>query len=186
MNTGRPRKRSPRAVRCNGAEVLEFTLSFLPLLVMVFYLLDVSWAIFVKSTLEYAVRAGVRQGITITGTQAAAASHSDLTTMVKKVVQANALGLLNGSSGLTKIQVNYLQPPAAGSAAAATDVSLQAYGNSPGNIMQVSIHNFNLVPLAPHLFSWKQAADSSATPIGAVAADLIEPSSDIPPIGIAP
>lgn len=109
-NTGRRRIRRPRAVRCGGAEMLEFTLAFLPMLVMVFYVLDVSWGIFVKSTLEYSVRAGVRYGITITGKQATAAS-SDLTTMVKSKVQSNSMGLLPGSAGLAKIFVNYLQPP---------------------------------------------------------------------------
>jgi hypothetical protein len=155
------------------------------MLVMVFFLLNVSWAIFVKSTLEYAVRAGVRYGITITGTQATAAG-SNLTAMVKSTVQANALGLLGGSGGLAKIFVHYFQPPAPGSSSAATDVSGQIYGNSPGNIMQVSIQNFTLMPLAPRIFSWSQKPDNSATPVGAVAADLIEPSSDLPPIGSAP
>jgi hypothetical protein len=43
-----------------------------------------------------------------------------------------------------------------------------------------------LLPLAPRIFSWKEAPDGSATVIGAVAADLIEPSQDLPPIGSAP
>lgn len=165
--------------------MLEFTLAFLPMLILVFFVLDISWSIFTKSTLEYAVRSGVRYGITITGTQATAAA-SDLTTMVKKRVQSNANGLLAGTTGYAKIFVNYLQPPAIGSTAAATDVSTQAYGNSPGNIMQVSIQGFKLMPLVPRLFGWNKVADTSAAPIGAVAADLIEPSNDLPAIGSAP
>lgn len=166
-----------------GSELVEFTFCFLPLLMMVFLLMDVSWAIFVKSSLQYAVRAGVRYGVTVTGTQA---GNSDLTTLVKSVVQNNSLGLLSGSTGLAKIKVNYLQPPAPGSTAAATDVSNQSYGNTPGNIMQVSIQGFSLIPLAPRIFSWKQAADGSSTVIAAVAADVIEPSNDVPAIGTAP
>jgi len=185
MKNRKPRYRKSRAVRCNGSELIEFTLSFLPMLVMVFYLLDVSWAIFVKSSLEYAVRSGVRYGITITGTQATAAG-SNLTAMVKAKVQSNSMGLLTGATGLTKIFVHYFQPPSPGSNAAATDVSTQSYGNTPGNILQVSIQNFTLVPLAPRIFSWNQKPDDSATPIGAMAADLIEPSTDLPPIGTAP
>jgi Flp pilus assembly protein TadG len=165
--------------------MFEFTVSFLPMLVMVFYLLDVSWAIFAKSSLEFAVRAGVRYGITVTGTQATAAK-SDLTTMVKAKVQSNAMGLLAGAGGLAKIKVNYLQPPAANSTSAPTDVSTQSYGNSPGNVMQVSISGFTLVPLAPHIFTWNQLPSLSATPLSAIAADLIEPSNDVPPIGTAP
>jgi hypothetical protein len=165
--------------------MLEFTLAFLPMLVMIFFIMNISWAIFVKSSLEYAVRAGVRYGITITGTQATAA-NSTLTAMVKTRVQANAMGMLPGATGIGKIFVNYLQPPDPGSSGASTDVSTQLYGNSPGNIMQVSIQNFTLAPLAPRLFSWKGKIDNSASPLSAVAADQIEPSNDLPPIGIAP
>lgn len=175
-----PRRRGSRADRCNGSELIEFTLSFMPMLIMVFFILDVSWAIFAKSTLEYSVRTGVRYGVTVTGTQA---GGSDLTTLVKNKVQANSMGLLRDTS---KIFVHYFQPPDPGSAAAATDVSTQIYGNSPGNILQISIQNFTLVPLAPHFFGWNQAAGYGATPIGAMAADLIEPSSDLPRIGTAP
>ncbi len=165
--------------------MLEFTLSLLPLLAMMFLLLDASWAIFVKSTLAFAVRTGVRQGITITGTQATAAG-SDLTSMVKKTVQSNALGLLSGAAGLAKIKVNYFQPPTAGSNAASVDVSAQTNGNNPLNIMQVSIQGFSLGPLVPRIFGWRSAVDTSSTNIGAIAADLIEPSRDPPPIGAAP
>ena len=174
-----------RSKRRKGAELIEFTLSLLPLLVMVFVLLDASWAIFVKSTLAFAVRAGVRAGITITGTQAGAAG-SDLTTMVKLIVQNNALGLLRGSAGLATIKVHYIQPPAPGSNAAAVDVSNQSNGNNSLNIMQVSIEGFSLGPLVPRIFGWGTAVDNSSTTIGAVAADLIEPSRDPPPIGAAP
>jgi hypothetical protein len=165
--------------------MFEFTITFLPMLVMVFYLLNVSWAIFAKSSLEYAVRVGVRYGITVTGTQATAAK-SDLTTMVKAMVQANAMGLLPGANGLLKIKVNYLQPPAPNTASAPTDVSKQNYGNSPGNILQISIQGFTLLPLAPRIFTWNQLPDKSASPLSAIAADLIEPSNDLPPIGSAP
>jgi len=69
MKNRKPRYRKSRAVRCNGSELIEFTLAFLPMLAMVLFLLNVSWAIFVKSSLEYAVRAGLRYGITVTGTK---------------------------------------------------------------------------------------------------------------------
>lgn len=164
---------------------MEFTLSFLPFVVMLFMLLDVAWAVFVKSTLQYAVRAGVRSGITITGTQASAAS-SNLTAMVKSIVQSKALGILSGSSGLAKIKVRYYQPPSEGSTAAIVDVSSQSNGNSYPNIMQVSIEGYTLPALVPRIFGWKQPIDNAGTPIGAVAADIIEPSSDVPPIGSAP
>jgi len=168
-----------------GAEVLEFTLAFLPLVMMMFAVLDAAWGMYVKTTLMQAVRMGVRYGITITGTQASAAG-SDMTTMVKSWVQSNSMGLLAGSSGLSKIKVNYFQPPAQGSTSPATDVSTQNNGNAPGNIMQVSIQGYNLGPLVNRIFGLRQAIDRSATPINAVAADIIEPCRDSPPIGSAP
>src|ERR1039457_5523289 len=151
-----------KSKRRRGAEVLEFTFAFLPLMLMIIVLLDASWAIFVKSTLAFAVRSGVRLGITITGTQATAAG-SDLTSMVKANVQSNSLGLLSGATGLAKIKVNYLQPPAPGSTSAAVDVSGHSGGNTPLNIMQVSIPGYSLKPLIPRFFSWKTAIDNSAT-----------------------
>jgi Flp pilus assembly protein TadG len=185
MPTQTKKKLSLRARRRRGAEMLEFTLTLLPMLCMMFVLLDVAWAVFVKSTLQYAVRAGVRRGVTITGTQATAAGGC-LTEIVKGVVQANSLGLLRGTPGLASIKINYLKPPAPGSSAAATDVSTQTNGNQPLNIMQVSVQNFSLGALVPRVFNWKSAADNSATIINAASADLIEPSRDVPCIGVAP
>jgi Flp pilus assembly protein TadG len=178
--------RSSRARRTRGAELLEFTFVFLPLLAMTTVLLDTAWAVFVKATLQYAVRAAVRSGITITGTQATAAG-SDLTTMVKGIVQSKSLGLLSGSTGLAKIKVHYFQPPAPGSTAAAVDVSTQASGNTPLYIMQVSVEGYSLAALLPRVYSWKPGGvDKNATVLNVKAADLIEPSRDVPPIGVAP
>ncbi len=185
MPTLTKKKMSLRTRRRRGAEMLEFTLTLLPMLAMIFVLLDVAWAVFVKSTLQYAVRAGVRREVTITGTQATAGGAC-LTEIVKGVVQANSMGLLRGTTGLAAIKVNYLKPPAPGSTAAAVDVSTQTNGNQPLNIMQVSVQNFSLAALAPRIYSWHSAPDKAATIINAASADMIEPSRDVPCIGVAP
>ena len=177
-------KLNQRRDRQRGAELLEFTLVLLPLLSTLFVLLDISWAIFSKSTLQHAVRLGVRQGVTITSNEATGGKC--LTDMVKATVQANSMGLLYGSSGLAKIKVNYLQPPPANSAAPATDVSAQSSGNTPGNIMQVSVQNYALFPLVPRIFSWNKAPDKSPMNLTVYSADLIEPSRNPPCIGLAP
>ena len=52
--------------------------------------------------------------------------------------------------------------------------------------MQVSIEGFALSPLVPRLFTWRQAADKASTSIAATSYDLIEPSRDVPPKGVAP
>jgi Flp pilus assembly protein TadG len=170
-----------------GAEPLEFTLVLLPLLAMVTVLLDTSWAIFAKSTLQRAVRIGVRTGITLTASQMA--TGACLTDTVKSTVQSNAMGLLAGSSGLARIKVHYFQPPAVNSSSAATDVSANSDGDQPGNIMQVSVQNYSLLALLPRIYNWKTAADTNPLVIqGVYSADLIEPASstDRPCVGTAP
>jgi Flp pilus assembly protein TadG len=167
-----------------GAEMMEFTLVLLPYLAILFVLFDASWAIFAKATLQYAVRTGVRYGVTVTGTQASAAGET-LTQMVKGVVQGNAIGLLQGTSGLAYIQVHYwAEDPASGTGV--TDVSGNLNGNQPGNIMQVSVSNYPLPGLLPRFYSWLTSPDKSTSKLSVVSADLIEPSGDVPPIGSAP
>jgi Flp pilus assembly protein TadG len=162
----------------------------LPFLAMVTALVDGSWAVFAKATLQRAVRLGVRTGVTLTSSQMA--QGACLTGTVKGVVQANAMGLLGsgtGSSGYALIKVHYFQPPAASSNSAATDVSGNSDGDQPGNIMQVSVQNYSVVPLLPRIFNWKTAPDKNPLVIqGVYSADLIEPASitDRPCIGTAP
>ena len=175
---------SPRRKGRRGTELVEFTMVLLPLLSILFVLVDVSWAIFAKSTIIYAVRTSVRTGITITGTQATAAGET-LTQMVKDAVQANALGFLNGTTGRSYIQVHYFKQDST-SSTGLTDVSTLASGNSPGNLMQVSVTNFPLPGLVPRIYYWLTAVDKGSSYLSAVSADKIEPSGDTPPIGTAP
>ena len=167
-----------------GSEVVEFALVILPLLAFVTVVLDVGWAIFAKSTLQRAVRIGVTTGITMTASQLQ--QGACLTDTVKGIVQQNSLGLLSGTSGLNAIKVNYLSPPAPSSTAPMADVSTQTGGNSPGNIMQVSVQNFSLVPLLPRIVDWNSGADNAPMTMSVYSAGLIEPSQNLPCMGTAP
>jgi Flp pilus assembly protein TadG len=173
-----------RRARRKGAEALEFTLVFLPMMAMLLVTANIAWAVFAKAALQRAVRMGVRSGVTLTGAQMTGGGC--LTDSVKTVVQQNALGLLNSSSGLQKIKVRYYQPPAANSSAAAADVSTQLTGNTPGNIMEVSVEGFSLVPLAARVFGPGYTADNSPLMVNVSSADRIEPSRNLPCIGTAP
>jgi len=173
-----------RADRRSGSQIVEFTLVLLPLLSMVFVLLDFAWIIFAQATVVRAVRVAVRTGITLTASQMVGAGC--LTDTVKGIVQANGLGFLAGTSGLSYIKINYYLPPAPGATTAATDVSTLSSGNAPGNIMQISVKNYSLPAFLPRIFSWHQAPDSSAFVFTASAADVIEPSTSPPCIGTAP
>jgi Flp pilus assembly protein TadG len=176
-NGARPRKRGRR-----GSELLEFTFAFLPLLVIMFAIMDVSWSIFVKATLQYAVHVGVRQGIIITGPQA---GGQPFTGLVRNIVEANSLGILSGATGLSYIHVSFYTIDQ--NTADATYGQLIACippastgCNAPGNVMQVSVDSYPLRALVPHLYSWAISANVNPGLISAVAADEIEPSSDWP------
>jgi hypothetical protein len=169
--------------------MIEFTFVFLPLMCMILVFVDIAWAIFAKSTLNYAVHAGLRYGITITATQAAACAcpgASDLVTMTKTRVQQSAVGLLAGQPGYDKIKIHFYSPPDPGTNAAPTLVDSAVDANKPLNIMQVSVEGFNLLPLVPRIFGWRVAADKSSSAINATSYDMIEPSRDMPPKGTAP
>ena len=159
-------------------------MALIPYLAILAVLCDASWSIFAKATLQYAVRAAVRKGITITGTQASTAGET-LTQMVKDTVQNSAIGFLNGDTNRALIQVHYLAEDAS-SATGVTDVSTQANGNSPGNIMQVSVTGYSVGALLPRIYGLFTPVDKNPALISVSAADRIEPSSDVPPIGTAP
>lgn len=163
---------------------MEFTLALIPYLSILFVLCDASWSIFAKATLQYAVRVATRQGITITGTQATTAGET-LTQMVKDTVQSSALGFLNGTSGRAYIQVHYLTENPS-SPTGVSDVSTQANGNSPGNIMQVSVISYPVGALLPRIYGLFTQPDKNPAIISVSAADRIEPSNDLPQIGSAP
>jgi Flp pilus assembly protein TadG len=172
--------RISKSKRRRGSELIEFTWVFLPLLVIVFATVDVAWTIFAKSTLAYAVRAGLRVGITMTGTKA---NGTDLTTLVKQSVQANAsgfLGKLSTDARWQNIKVHYYD------GGTLADVSTSPGGNKPGNIITVSIEGYTLNPLVARLWGWNQSPDKSAAGVGDIAVDRIEPSTDLPAIGVAP
>jgi Flp pilus assembly protein TadG len=172
--------RRSRRERSRGAEVIEFALVFLPMLSMICVLMCSAWAIFVKSTLQRAVSVGVRTGVTLTATDMS--NGACLTETVKSVVRQNAMGMLSDTS---KIKVHYYEPPSSDSSAAPVDVSTQASGNAPRNIMEVSIENYELLALIPRIFVGS-GVDNAAMNLTVASADVIEPSRSSPCIGVAP
>jgi Flp pilus assembly protein TadG len=122
--------------RKRGSETLEFGLVLLPMLGFVFLILDLSWAVFARATLQFAVREGCRYAIT---GQTSSGSESD---SIKQVVQSNAMGLLGGTSGLSKIQVTLRD-------SSGNDITGTAGANAYPNIVEVSVQGLNIVPLFP-------------------------------------
>ena len=168
-----------RRRRTRGTELIEFTFNFLPFLAMIIVVVDTSWVIFAEATLQQSVRLAVRTGVTMTASQVS----GNLTDTVKALVQQHAVGMLNGTTGLGRIKVNYFDQDNP-----SLDVSNQSSGNNPGNIMQVSVQNYPVAPLIARIFSLGAGVDKGATGITVYAADVIEPMSaaNVPAIGPAP
>jgi Flp pilus assembly protein TadG len=162
--------------------MIEFTLVLFPLLAFLTVLADISWPVIAKATIQRAVREGVRQGITLTASQMS--SGACLTDTVKSIVQSNSMGLLNGTTGLSYIQVNYFAPPAPNSTSGTTNVSGQANADASGNIMQVSVQSLPVQPLMPVMGLGNVVP--AALPITVYSSDLIEPTTNPPCVGTAP
>jgi Flp pilus assembly protein TadG len=104
-----------------------------PLLLMTFFVLDMGMGIFLQSTFQRAVRAGVRYGITGQNTTGPCEDDS-----IRTIVQQNALGFLGTAGGLSAIKVQFIDP--------ATGAAASAPGNIPGNILEVSVQGWQFTP----------------------------------------
>jgi Flp pilus assembly protein TadG len=132
---------------------------------------ELSFPIFKKSTFTSAAREGCRYGITFQTTYDGT-TYATQTDAIKAVVQANAMGFLAGSSGLSKIQVKYYK-----SVSPFTDVTGVAGANGDGNIVEVSIQGYTHNWMAPVAWFWGattfQVTNNSLT-IAASSADRLE------------
>jgi hypothetical protein len=187
---GRPLS-AGRRHRSRGQDLLEFSLIMAPLFALLFLFLDIAWAVFSKSTLQQAVRIGVRYGVTNPTAGDGSGNTPDgacLTESVKARVQQSALGLLKGATGLSMIKVHYYLPPAPNSTDPVVEVSGAGAtsANAGGNIMVVAVENYPSELLAPVLLGWGQALVTSPLVFTVRAGDRIEPARDQPCAGSSP
>ena len=148
-----------------GNNTLEMALGFLPLMALMFGILDFSFSIFMQSSFQNATREAVRFGITYSlvydGT-----TYTSQTAAMTGVTQNNAFGFLkstttlpDGSTGASKIQVNYYFPdnlsaPATQSQLPYTTTTTPSYVitnlNQTGNVLEVRVNSYPwnwMVPL---------------------------------------
>src|ERR1039458_10179142 len=64
MQSNQKNRSGLRKVKQRGSELIEFTLVLLPFLGFTFLILNIGWAVYVRSTLQYAVAQGVRYAVT--------------------------------------------------------------------------------------------------------------------------
>jgi Flp pilus assembly protein TadG len=160
MRGNTDRKRSRR----RGSVLVEGALAMLPLLAVMFAIVDLAMAVFVKNTVQFAVCQGVRYAIT---SQTLSGMGQDAS--IKRVVALNSIGLLNALSadhnGLNRITITYYDP--------VTLNQVSGTGsNTGGNIVVVSATGLSwawMVPLlrnsTPLAFSVSSADIMEATPL---------------------
>jgi len=125
-----------RARRQRGNAFVESAFVLVPLFALIFAIVDFGLAIFVRSTLQHAVREGTRYAITYQ--TKVGMSHDQ---SIKSVVQANAMGFLDGAEGAAKIHIRYYNPT----------TFLEVTANAPGNLVEISVEGFTWGWLAPLL-----------------------------------
>jgi Flp pilus assembly protein TadG len=129
-----------RSHKQRGAEALGGALVMMLLLPLMFLIVDIAWGVFVKVTLQHAVREGVRYAITSqTATNAEGANMGHLGSIKAKTITA-AGGILAGQED--KVSVTFYTPDTL-----AEDTG--ASRNRGGNVVMVNIENFEYRPLIP-------------------------------------
>jgi Flp pilus assembly protein TadG len=136
-----------------GSVMIETGLIVVLLFGLIFLVMDLSMLIFIKSTLQQAVREGVRVG----STGRLIGSTQYLNDSIAHAVQGNSLGFLGAQEGFCKIQVRYFNP----------DTGAVSTGTQ-GDLLVVSVNRFNYTPLGAVL----KRSDPLA--ISVSASDIVE------------
>jgi len=114
--------------------MVETALIILPMFAIFFAIIDFSLAIFVKSSLQHAVREGVRFAVTYQVEPGLCQDDS-----IKNVVVQQSMGFLSTPEGREKIHIRYYLP----------DTLSPTAENMPGNIVEVSVEDFTWGWVAP-------------------------------------
>lgn len=125
-----------------GAEALVGALVMMMILPLMFMIVDIAWGIFIKVSLQHAVREGVRYAITSqTASDGSGGSLGHLAS-IKSVTLKAAGGMMAGQED--KLTVKFYD---SGSSSLAED--LGSTRNRGGNIVMVNIENYEYRPLIP-------------------------------------
>lgn len=141
--------------RRRGNAFVEAGLVLVPFMALVLGITEYSLAIFVRTTMQHAVREGVRYAVTY---QVMGGMCQDAS--IKEVVRQNAVGFLKPADLTTSVFVRYYLPT--------TFAAAPSPANSPGNIVEISVENYQWRWIAP---LWR-----TATPLTIVAraTDIME------------
>lgn len=143
-----------------GIALVETALTFLPLLALLFGVVDVAMAIFARNTVQFAVRQAVRYAVT---SQTLPGKGQDAS--IQTIVDQNAMGLLESMTptgkALQSVSINYYNP-------VTLALVTGAGSNVGGNIVVVSVAGLK--------WAWMFPLLRDATPLqySVSAADIME------------
>lgn len=162
-----------RRARQRGNAMVEMALIMTPMMALLLAIVELSLPIFKKSTFTSAVREGCRYGITYQ-TAYQGTTYGSQTEAIQAVVQANAMGFLNGPAGQNQIKVRYYDP---NSSPAFSEVTGTSNANRDGNILEVSVEGYTHNWMAPINWFWGSTTFQFTTTnltIAASSADRLE------------
>jgi Flp pilus assembly protein TadG len=140
MMTTHPKISARRRRRSSGNTMLESVFTLLPLIAVLTFFFDMTFALFSWSTIQNAVREGCRYAITFQTSGGLGQNAS-----IEAVVEQYGMGLIT-SSNASLMHVNYFSPLAPNTA---IGLGASPPANSPGNIVEVSIQGYPLSWLFP-------------------------------------
>jgi len=127
-----------RQRRRRGSQLVEMALILLPFMAIFCGFFDVCLAIMKWTTLQNAVREGCRYAVTF---RTMSGMGQDMS--IKTVVQGYSFGMVSAAASPAQITVNYYTTSAPNTLIAAPN------GNTPGNIVEVSVPNAPWAWIAP-------------------------------------
>ena len=120
-----------------GNTILELVFTLVPTFALIFAFIDFGLALFRWSTLQNAVREGCRYAVTF---QTQSGMGQDAS--IKAVVSQFSMGLVTPNDNPQHIFVAYYSP-------SNLTTPIASGGNTPGNVVQVSVSNITWSWLAP-------------------------------------
>jgi Flp pilus assembly protein TadG len=162
----------------SGASLVEAAVILLPFLALFFALFDFGMALFLKNTMQFAVRQGVRYAIT-----SQTATGLGQVASIQSVVNTNSFGFLSylapgppatTCAGTACVTVSFYYQDLSTSPSTLTLVT-GAGSNAAGNVVQVSAAGLS--------YSWMIPLLRSSTPLGfsVSSADIMEAQPSGPP-----
>ena len=121
-----------RKRKSRGHVMIESAFTLLPMFALLFGIIDLCVMTFRWTTLQNAVREGVRYAITFQ-----TSGGLGQTASIQGVVEQNALGFVKASDSPQHIFVTYLNP------------DLTSGSNTPGNVVEVTVKNISFSFMAP-------------------------------------